>query len=330
VNLQAYGTSGVLDTLSEAELIGLVPFILDRNPREELVIIATFGGEPRAWTTWPLAALGSGETRRSLARDWAGNEFDQLYLIGYGTDILDTAVLINRLHTELATAGLQTTSEHRNFVVDSRQWGFAAYGGQLDGYEGTGTVVAPDPARGRAEGLLFRAACRKRYAAARLRPLDPSQGEKAARIAARCPADRAKIDPVSMAEADAGRYRDALADPSALSLLGAVALGIAADEDAGFAADAMDGILDGQPGALEVWTWVARCSTGTARATASALAALAAWQDGDEAATAFAEIALDAEAESGLAWAVWHLMNTGAAPEHARTNVRADLETVAA
>lgn len=330
MNLQAYGTSGVLDTLSEAELIGLVPYILDRNPREELVIIATLGGEPRAWTTWPLPVLTSGDARRNLARDWAGSEFDQLYLFGYGTNIHDTAALINRLHTELKIDGLQTASEHRNFVVHSHQWGYASYGGQLDGREGTGTVIAPDPAQGRAEGLLFRAACRKRYAAARLRPLDPTGAEKAARIAARCRTDRAKMDPVNMTEADEGRYRKALANPAALSLLGAVALGVAAAEDAGFAADAMDGILNGSTGALEVWSEVARCSTGTARATAAALAALAAWQDRDEAAVAFAEIALDADAESGLAWAVWHLMSTGAAAEHARTNVRADLEAVAA
>lgn len=328
MNLQSYGSSGVLDTLSEGELIGLIPYILDRNPREELVIIATFGGEPRAWTTWPLAALAAGEARRSLARDWAGSEFDQLYLIGYSTNVRDTAVLINRLHTELRNDGFQTASELCNLVVNGRQWGYASYGGELDGC--TETVTAPDPARGRAEGLLFRAACRKRYAAARLRPLDPAGIEKAARIAARCRSDRAKIDPVSMADADAGRYLDALANPSGLSLLGAVALGVAVDEDAQLAADAMEGILNGRTGTLEVWTWVARCSTGTARATAAALAALAAWHDRDEAAVAFAEIALDTDAESALAWAIWHLVGTGTAPEHARTNLRVDLEAVAA
>ncbi|WP_166659608.1 DUF4192 family protein [Glycomyces sp. NRRL B-16210] len=319
----------MLDTLSGAELIGLAPYILERRPHEKLVIIGTYGGEPRAWTTWPLAALESGDTRRSMARDWATSEFDRLYLIGYSTSQSDTAARINQLHTELRDEGLETVNVTRNFVVNGRQWGYASYGGLVDGYEGTATVIAPDPVRGRVEGLLFRTSCRKRYAAARFNSLDPAAVEKAARIATQCHIDRDKVaNPNRQAEIDEGRYRQALANPSAMTVLGAVALGIAAAQNVDLAADAVDDILDGAPAALDLWSEVARWSTGAARTTATALAALSAWKDRDEAAVAFAEIALDADPESGLAWAVWHVVSTGAAPEHVRAC--ADFEAVAA
>lgn len=330
MNLQSYGISGVLDTLSKAELVGLVPYFIDRHPREELVVIGAFGGEPRAWTTWPLPALASGETRRSLARDWAGNEFDQLYLIGYSTRERETAALINQLHTELKAEGLTSVCVKGDLIVHGRQWGYTVYGACVDGYGTPQTVTIPDPATGRVEGLLFRAACRKRYAAARLRPLDPAGAEEATQIAAKCRIGRSSlVDPDRMAGDDVGRYHNALSSPSSLSLFGAVALGIAAAANTGLVAEAMDDILNSERNALEVWSEVARCSTGTERATAAALAALAAWNDRDEAAVAFAEVALDTDAESALAWAIWNLVGTGTAPEHARTSVRADLEAVA-
>jgi hypothetical protein len=332
VNLQAYGISGVLDTLSEAELIGLIPYILERHPKEELVVIGAHGGEPRAWTTWPLAALAQGESCRSLARDWAGAEFDQLYLIGYSTDAGAAAARINQIHTELQTVATAKVEASRNLVVCGRNWGFAAFGGQLDGYEGTGTIAFPDPAQGRLEGLLFRTACRKRYATARLRPLEPELAAKAARIAQRCRTDRAKVpNPLRQAESDEGRYRDALGDPQGLSMKSAVALGIALAADTDLAATAIDHILiNGDTRALEVWIEVARFATGTERAASAALAALAAWQAGDDAAVALAEAAIDADPESAFAWSVWHLAGAGIAPSNVRPFLGVDAEAAVA
>jgi hypothetical protein len=322
VNLQAYGISGVLDTLSPAELVGLVPYFIDRHPKEELVVIGAFGGEPRAWTTWPLPALEAADARRSLARDWASGEFDQLYLIGYSTRARQTCALINRLHGELTAEGTSTVHHNRSLVVNGQQWGYAGDGARVDASGNAGAVAVPDPGQGRAEGLLFRAACRKRYAAAQLRGLDPDQAAKAIRIATRCHADRAKvINPIRQADADESRYRSAMDKPFELSLKSAVALGIAATQNPDLAAEAMDDILDGRASAIDVWIEVARCSTGHERATAAALAAMAAWQEHAPSAVAFAEIALDADTESALAWAVWHLVGTRAAPEHVRPAV---------
>jgi hypothetical protein len=102
---------------------------------------------------------------------------------------------------------------------------------------------------------------------------------------------------------------------------GLFALGIAATQNPDLAAEAMDDILDGRVSAIDVWIEVARCSSGPERAAAAALAAMAAWQEHEPSAVAFAEIALDADTESALAWAVWHLVGTGAAPEHVRPAV---------
>jgi len=315
VNLQAYGISGVLGTVTEAELLGLVPYILERHPKEELVILGAYGGEPRAWTTWPLAALDAGEPRDSIARTWASDEFDQLHLIAYSADTDAAAAQLNRIHTQLREAGVESVDPARNLVVTGHDWGYAAFGGRLDAYEGTGTITVPDPARGRIEGLMFRAACRKRTALYRLRPLDAASADKVARLAIRCRTDRAQVpDPIRQAEADEDRYRAALGDPRGLGMLGAAALAVAVAADSDLASLAIDHIRTGAANALELWTNVARHAVGTERAPSTALAALAAWQTGDEAAAAFAEAAVDADPESALAWAAVHLIGTGIQP----------------
>ncbi|WP_335988557.1 DUF4192 family protein [Glycomyces sp. MUSA5-2] len=331
MNLQAYGISGVLDTRTEAELIGLVPYILERHPKEELVILGAYGGEPRAWTAWPLAALDAGEPRSSIARTWASEEFDQLHFIAYSADTDAAATRLNGLHDQLRDTGCESVDPARNLVVTGRSWGYAAFGGLLDAYEGTGTITAPDPAQGRIEGLMFRAACRKRYALARLRPRDAASAAKAARIAIRCRTNRADAaDPLAQAEADERCYHRALRDPRSLNTTSAVALGVAVAANTDLAATAIDDISSGHAHALEVWTEAARHATGTDRAPSTALAALAAWQAGDDAAAAFAEAAVDADSESVLAWAAVHLIGTGIQPGEIAARGSLDAEEAAA
>ena len=318
MNLQSYGISGVLDTLEPAEVVGLPTYIFERPLNQELVVIGAFGGEPRAYTSWPMAALTAAESRMSLARDWAGDEFDAIYLIGYHTEVDVAATAVIRSRAALDEIGVKTVTRVRSLVATRAQWAFAD-DVDRDNAAPLAAIVRPDPAQGRLEALLFRAACRKRYAARVLRPLDGDRAMDSEGITAKCRADRAKYtDSVLLADHDARLYRRCMADPLGPSMHCAIALGIAAAANTDVVSDAIDDILDGSDHARMLWCKVARDTTGTERATAAALAALSAWNESDEAAIVFAEIALDADTDNPLAWTVWNLTCTGAAPESVR------------
>ncbi|WP_026931888.1 DUF4192 family protein [Glycomyces tenuis] len=318
MNLQSYGISGVLDTLEPAEMVGLPTYIFERPLNQELVVIGAFGGEPRAYTSWPMAALTAAESRMSLARDWAGDEFDAIYLIGYHTEADVAASAVVRARAALDEIGVKTVTRVRSLAATRTQWAFAD-DVHRDDAAPLAAIVRPNPAQGRLEALLFRAACRKRYAARVLRPLDGDRAATAERIAAKCRADRAEYtDPALQADHDERLYRRCMADPLGPSMPCAIALGIAAVANPDVVSDAIDDILEGSDRAHMLWCQVARETTGTERATAAALAALSAWSEGDEVAIVFAEIALDADPDGPLAWTVWNLTCTGTAPESVR------------
>jgi hypothetical protein len=151
--------------------------------------------------------------------------------------------------------------------------------------EGVRPVAELDPVAARMWLLACRAGREQTRTLQSLRALpDPETAAAAERARDSIMKARSGIDAAVRANHDTAALQEVLAAPDLPGLRQAVRVGLALAEDTSLLADVIDTIWSAQTAPetrVDVWQHIAHVSTSNAHATATALAAFAAWRGGD-------------------------------------------------
>lgn len=311
--MESYVFTQNFDTLEPGVLAGFAPYLRTRVDVPELAAIGTTGGRPVDLACWPLEAFELPGGAAAFRDYWARSAASGLHLIAISPDRKDGAIAIDRIATNLATARPDLVDAYRCLVVAAGRWSYAA-----DLLDGPGRLhpvaFTEDDAAAVVAAMAVRAGVRRAGEARRLtstRAPEESEEQMLAAWATEIRDARAAIDHHERIAADVDHYQRC-AEIGELPAREAVRLGIAVADNAALRSWLVGRLLDGRD-RNEGWLWreVAAYLDGTERATACALAALAAWTRGEDLAAAAAAEALEADSDCALALAVWELTDTG-------------------
>nr|WP_277605362.1 DUF4192 family protein [Glycomyces sp. L485] len=285
--MQSYVACGDIASLEPGEILGLVPYLIGRQPVAELVGIGLRNDRPCALRTKRLPAiLGNPTGAEQFAYWWRATGTDELRLIAYGPELADGFEALSRAIAALAACGI--TDQARPLVVtpDRHRWAYfedrtlESDPGELP------EIDCPRPAWGRLGALAFHTACTAAREAEALAPLADAQTRRECAQAQQLATDLLAV--TDAAEAPPGDDRPhleaAMRSETAPPAAEAVYLGVALATDPGLCDFAVQAIWEADTAAeahLGLWCQIACHTTGTPRAVAAALAALAAWRGED-------------------------------------------------
>lgn len=311
--MESYVFTQNFDTLEPGVLAGFAPYLRTRIDVPELVAIGTCEGRPVDLACWPLEAFELPGGAAAFRDYWSRSAATGLHLIAISPDRKDGAIAIDRIATNLATARPDLIDAYRCLVVAAGRWSYV--GDLLDGPGRLHPVAfAEDDAAAVVAAVAVRAGVRRAGETRRLAPTVPMDEDELRGVRFFTKELREAWGTLGSHErtaADVDHYQwcDAADE---LSARNAVRLGIAAADNPEFRSWLVGRLLHGpvrDEGRL--WREVAAYLEGTERATACALAALAAWTRGEDLAAAAAAVAVEADSDCALALAVWELTDTG-------------------
>ncbi len=317
VSLQSYVACGDIASLSPSEIIGLVPYLTGYRPDAEVVGIGLREGRPCALRATALpTVLDSESACEQYAAGWRQSGTDELWLIAYATEILDSFEALSRITSAFARYGI--TDEVRMLLVspDGKRW--CRFEEQILETDSAAlpAIDFPKPVWGRLGAIAFHTAC---TALREAEALAPPASAKARREAAG--AHRLALDLLTAAEAggtgaseDRPRLRQVMRSTGEVAAAEAVYLGVALATDLDLCESAVQQIRLAETGhetRLGLWCRIARCTTGVPRAVAAALAALAAWRCADPFAAVAVKAAWEADALHPVVQAVKTIVDSG-------------------
>jgi hypothetical protein len=314
VNLQSYFATAELASLDEGELPGLIPFLIGRPLCDEVAIIATIAGRPFMLRTVPLSSLGDELACGIAAAYWAHTGVDCIWLIGHGTEGNHAVAAIEGLAAAFAPRGW--CDQHRLIHIDpkGRNWRYVHEDDELD----WGPISAPDPLTGALAALAFHTT---RVATSEAEALAPPRSSRVREANAETQSHmellrEATGDRTELAEADRAALGHALTtEATSLRPDTVISLGVVLATDPALMRCALAHIWESPTDAGSgTWLWIAiaKHTTGTARAVACALAALATWRFEDPLAPIAAREALTADPHCPIAIAASTIVTSGA------------------
>lgn len=324
MKLGSYAALRSLHTINPARLAALAAHLRCPGGEEDLVAIGTLGGEPVAVTAWPLQTLAQPSGREAFLGFWSRSEADRIALVGYTTPGNESAAagVVDTVAAFLEETRPNIVDAYRCLLVAGQRWGLSCdlvveydQGGEWDDLY---AVEAIDVAGAVLTAAAIRAACRMRAEGRTIHQVWGTELERAQAAARSVQSVRAKVpDRARLLRGDQALFERCRERGSDVPVEDAIVLGVAASTNSLLCEWLVDQVL-ARPGTdlTGMWCTAARYASGTQRAIACAFAALSAWRDGDRLALIAGEAALDADDESDLAWAVWHLLETGATPDH--------------
>ena len=332
MKLESYAALRRLDSVNPAQLAVIaahlrVPMRNGKAVREDdLVAIGTSRGEPVSIAAWPLQALATPAGRESFIGFWSRSEADVLCLLGYTTSGHEhtAAAVVDDIAACMEATRPKLIDPHRCLLVAEDRWGLTGdilTEPQPETGEDVGDMVAVESVDAAGAALVaagIRAACRMRAEGRSLRQVWGTELERAQEASRSVQRHRAtETDKARLLRGDQALFERCRTRGADVMIEDAIVLGVAAATSPLLREWLVDQTL-ARPGSdlTAMWAVAARHASGTQRGIASAFAALAAWRDGDPLALIAGEAALDADDECDFAWAVWHLLETGATPAH--------------
>lgn len=297
--LRSYVHAGTGDTdmLDPAVIAALAPIWAGRMPSEELVGIGTTGATTGALIIWPLADLNDTDAARRFLHPFLQTDCREVWLLAFTANPAALTGPLGRLDTAMTDTPYRHHDNTLAVTDYGRRWTLLADRREAPSDDAARPVAELDPVATRMWLLASRAGREQTRTLQSLRA-HPDHETAAAAERARDSITRARsgIDAAVRATQDAEALHQALAEPDLPNLRQAIQLGLALAEDTSLLAAAMDSIWASRtaPEArVDLWRYIAHVSTSDAHATATALAAFAAWCTGDLAyATAALEHAL--------------------------------------
>ncbi|GAB4001336.1 hypothetical protein GCM10029992_36530 [Glycomyces albus] len=241
---------------------------------------------------------------------------DRLWLVGVSEDFTDVATAVGRLLDYL------DIQDHNRFLAvtpDFKRWGYV-----IDHIEDTDPDCCEDtdyllPQTARLAALSIHASCTRHLDAVSL--LEPAEGDVEEHAALQGKLAQLRhliVGGPSLEYIDRCSLIGCLDSPGPITQAEAVNLGLALTESRLLVDLAVERILTAENAGqvrLDLWCRITSATSGQARATAAALAALAAWRTGDPIAGPACEAAIEADPTLGLARQVDDLLASGIGPE---------------
>ncbi|GAB4001607.1 hypothetical protein GCM10029992_37590 [Glycomyces albus] len=312
MNLQSYLATADLGSLSNADVAGLAPYFIGRPVSNEVVVIAASAERPYLTRAVPINGLGDEFTCGIAAAYWAHSSADRFYLIGHADESDVAAAAITGLGEALQPSG----SDRELYLIhlDPTR---ARWHDPFDETPEWEPIQRPDPLAGRLAALVFHTAAvatREAEAFAPRRSRFP--GHELSEYQGGIAMLRSYVpDSPQRADADRQQLECVLDAKEADTAVDLVYLGLALESNPGLTQAALARIWDAETEAdagVAVWTEIARITRGSVRATACALAALAAWRHEDPLAPIAAREAVEADADCPIAQAAVAIVASGA------------------